>query len=300
MLKNSGNSQLLADSLKRHLDPVFKWTGGKRRELPVIEQYYPNFVKENQRPYNYVEPFVGAGAVYWSLDNLKGTNIINDFDEDVTLFYKAMKHQQGSFLADIGKTCLLYDKKLSPSHEKQEKNYYQWRVLDRNGGLTNLNIEKRASRFWIINQLAFSGMRRFNSKGEFNVPYGHYKSLNNHWLSEENHVALLKDTTILNGDYANVVLENDRPNTFIFVDPPYTEVMRTYSAGNTFSDQDQVKLAKILTHLKFAKFMIVINSSEFTRSLYFNQIKCAYPMNYGVNIKNRFPGKTEHFIATNY
>lgn len=32
--------------------------------------------------------------------------------------------------------------------------------------------------YFFINKTAYSGMIRYNSKGQFNVPYGRYKNLN--------------------------------------------------------------------------------------------------------------------------
>jgi len=48
------------------LKPLFKWTGGKRKEIKIFKEYYPDFIKENN--FRYIEPFFGGGSVYWSLE----------------------------------------------------------------------------------------------------------------------------------------------------------------------------------------------------------------------------------------
>ncbi len=283
------------------LSPVFKWTGGKRRELSVIEKFYPSFVKDGSS-YRFVEPFVGGGAVFWALNNTAGVNVVNDFDAELANFYKQMKAQDDVFLKHVEEASALYgaDKRDDVWHKKQEANYYHWRNLDRDGGISKLSDAERAARFWIVNQLAFSGMRRFNSKGEFNVPYGHYKNLNSSLLTEKEHVDLLAKTTVLNGDYKQVVLNNDVDDCFMFVDPPYTRVMKTYSASNEFGEDSQRELADTLKGLKKAKWMVVIDKSDLTLELYSSFIVHTYELSYGVNIKNRFSTKVEHIIATNY
>lgn len=279
--------------------PLFKWTGGKRREIKHFSPFYPDFVK-NEEKYTFVEPFVGAGAVYWSLNNVNGKNIINDFDEDVANFYRQVALQPEEALKKIEELSDLFFMKDVDNHAERELGYYTWRNLDRKGGLANLSPEDRFARFFIVNQLAFSGMRRFNAAGEFNVPFGHYKNFNAAALRSPEHTALLKATDIFTGDYKPVVDANDNDNTFIFIDPPYTRVMKTYSADNEFGEDKQYELRDTLAGLKKAKWMVVIDKSELTSELYKDYIKHTYGLSYGVNIKGRFDTAVEHIVATNY
>ena len=281
------------------LTPMFKWTGGKRREIKHFSPYYPDFVKE-EKEYNYVEPFAGAAATFWSLNNLTGTNVINEFDPELINFYTQVKMQNKDFIKYVAEAVSLYKDNSSESHDKQEAMYYKWRNLDRNDGLSKLDDAKRAARFYIVNQLAFSGMRRFNGAGEFNVPYGHYKNLNDTVLTSAAHVKLLQNTELITGDYSIPVADNDKENTFIFLDPPYTRVMKKYSADSEFGDEEQYVLAETLKNLEAAKWMIVIDKSALTEKLYKDYIKHSYALSYGVNIKNRFSTAVEHIIATNY
>lgn len=292
-----------------HLSPMFKWTGGKRREISIIEKFFPDFIKRGEK-YDFIEPFVGGGAVFWYLNNTTGNNVINDFDKDVTNFYQQVKEQSPEFLSYIDKACEKFNKTHASNsgkngdelHDQQEKEYYYWRNLDKDGGLSKLSKEQQAARFWIVNQLSFSGMRRFNSKGEFNVPFGHYKNLNNKLISSSKHIELLSKTLILNGDYSNAIKDYDKNNTFIFLDPPYTRVMKNYSGSDDseFGDAEQKKLAETLKNIKNASWMIVIDKSELTEELYDEHIVHTYDLNYGVNIKNRIDQSVQHIIATNY
>jgi DNA adenine methylase len=282
-------------NMTKTLNPMFKWTGGKRREIQHFAPYYPDFVKNNQT----FEPFAGAGATFWALKNT-GENILNDYDYDIINFYRNVKTQNPVFLNFINEAVKLFQHTTPNSHNIQEKMYYDWRNKDRNNGLKKLSNAERAARFYIVNQLAFSGMRRFNAAGEFNVPYGHYKNLNNTLLTNPEHINLLKRTTLTVGDYNTTLTNNDKPNTFIFIDPPYTRVMKTYSADNNFGDNEQHILADNLKNLKNAQWMIIIDKSLLTTKLYKNYIKHSYPIKYGVNIKNRFNTDVEHLIATNY
>jgi DNA adenine methylase len=288
-----------------YLDPLYKWTGGKRKEIKVFSSYYPDFVKNSEK-YTFVEPFFGGGAVYWSLNADK--NVINDIDVELVNFLNEAKtnpeeiRQAIKLVGDSIKSVseLEKSKQLTIAEAKTNRGeyYYDWRNKDRKDGLKSLTPLDRAIRFYIVNQLAFNGMRRFNSRGEFNIPYGNYKSININ-LSDK-HVELLQRTKIMNGSYKDVMLENDTENTFIYLDPPYTREFKEYSHENVFGPDQQIELANIFKSMKNAKVMIIINKDEFTSELYNGYIKHTYDLKYSTNIKNRYDNSVQHLLITNY
>ncbi len=227
--------------------------------------------------------------------------MINELDAEVVNFYEAVARQDPEMITAIQQVANLFSKGLaSGGRDEQAAAYYAQRDLDRGGGLAGLSSGLRAARFFVVNQLAFSGMRRFNADGEFNIPFGHYKSFNNQVITSPRHVALLKNTTITCSSYEQALAASDNPRTFIFLDPPYTRVMKTYSAGSTFGEDHQRLLAAHLKAMQHASWMVVIDKSELTLELYADHIVATYPVNYGVNIKNRFSQAAEHIVATNY
>lgn len=247
-----------------------------------------------------MEPFAGAASVYWALG--QPNSHLNDTDTELINFYRVVQSGDQRFVDEVTKVADLFGKtKRTPAdRDAQAAAYYAHRNLDRAGGLATLPDWQRAARFFIVNQLAFSGMRRFNSSGEFNIPFGHYKSFNAKVLTSKPHRDLLATTTVTCGGYDKVLPSCDNPNTFIFLDPPYTRVMNTYSAGNPFGEAQQRKLAADLKGLQHASWMLIIDKSELTVELYGDHITHTYPVNYGVNIKNRFDQGAEHILATNY
>ena len=52
--------------LKDRLSPILKWAGGKEQELKYIHPAMPK-----KKFNNYYEPFVGGGAVYFSINSNK-------------------------------------------------------------------------------------------------------------------------------------------------------------------------------------------------------------------------------------
>ena len=71
--------------LRKTLSPIIKWAGGKERELKYI---LPNLPLHFAR---FIEPFVGGGAVYFSI--VGKSMLINDKSKDLTNFYlQVQKH----------------------------------------------------------------------------------------------------------------------------------------------------------------------------------------------------------------
>lgn len=286
------------------LDPLYKWTGGKRKEIKTFSPWYPDFVSGGD--YTYVEPFFGGGAVYWSLNAPR--NIINDVDLELINFLEQMKcnpdtivkgvNELGEKLSQISKKEKKKEISISSAKELRGEFYYPLRNLDRKDGLSSLSPSDRAFRFYVVNQLAFNGMRRFNSRGEFNVPYGNYRTISLNFTQE--HFDLLQRTRISSGNYLEVIQREDKKNTFIYLDPPYTREFNEYSPGHGFGPEEQIKLRDAIVGIKNAKVMLIINSDDFTRSLYQDMIVHKYGLKYSTNIKNRFDNGVEHLVVCNY
>ena len=71
-------------TIKREpLNPIVKWSGGKKDELKQILPYLPeNFTI-------YLEPFIGGGALYFHLNPEKA--VINDVHKELVDLYQSIK-----------------------------------------------------------------------------------------------------------------------------------------------------------------------------------------------------------------
>lgn len=81
------------------LTPLLKYPGGKTKELKYIMPALPRSIK------NYYEPFIGGGAVYFSVasDSLQNVQhyYINDRSDDLMLLYRAVGQQDPDFHAAV-------------------------------------------------------------------------------------------------------------------------------------------------------------------------------------------------------
>jgi len=273
----------------KHLKPIIKWTGGKRKEIKIIADYFPDFVRNNE-PYTYVEPFVGGGAVYWQLNNIGGKNIINDYDRELINFYRLYAENNKELQDKINRLAEIKDL------NELKKIFYHYRNMDRNGMIDTLSPVDLAVRFYVMLSLAFCGMRRFNLKGQCSNSFSYQDSILP-LVYTLDHTNLLQSSTITQGDFELIIKANDNPKTFIFVDPPYLREINHYSPHTSFLENEHKRLAKCLRSLKHASFMMVINTSDFILELYDQLIKKEYDYKYSVGNKST---PIKHLIISNY
>jgi DNA adenine methylase len=154
---------------------------------------------------------------------------------------------------------------------------------------------KQALRYFYLNKTAYSGLMRYNSKGEFNTPYGNYKNPNFEITQEQ--IKLIKRTEIYNCDFREIPITYKKDD-FCFIDPPYSGTWGGYNKV-LFTDEDQEDLYHWFLN-NLAKVMIVINKVPFIESLYKRYIKDEYNITYGIDVKNGQKKVKTHLIITNY
>ena len=274
--------------------PLFKWSGGKRRETQHVNELKPEKFKI------FCEPFVGGGAVLFNIAHNK--NLVGDTSADVINFYNIVKSHGKTFIDDLNSFASNYKSTIDDIKPKMREEfkvladeYYHWRDGE------HTSDYDLAKRFYILRNLAFGGMLRYNRNGKFNVPYGYYKNFKQlDW--NETYEALFDNSTFHHQDWHKTVA-NVGSDDFVFLDPPYTREFTKYSAEGDFGEKEHRKLADWFAS-RSARAMIILNKDDFTESLYTNFIKKEYEFSYGVRYRkdrlNKDDVTTYHFVATNY
>ncbi len=186
--------------------------------------------------------------------------------------------------------------------------YMNFRYLYNNKEIAKENPKLHCALFFFIRNYAYSAMFRYSSKGDFNVPYGgiaynkkQLKKKLEYYKSTEllNH---FKKTKIFNLDFEDFLRKiNTKKSDFIFLDPPYDSEFNTY-AMNSFTKEDQKRLANYLINECKAKWMMIIKNTDFILSLYDKDgIKIqTFDKEYVVSFMNRNDRKVTHLLITNY
>lgn len=186
--------------------------------------------------------------------------------------------------------------------------YMFFRALYNDKSLMASDIALATAMFVFIRNYAYSGMFRYNDKGEFNVPYGGIGY--NHKTMRKKHAYYLsaslsehfKKTSIENLDFEDFFHKcPPTKDDFVFLDPPYDTEFSTY-AQNEFGRADQERLANYLINECKGKWMMVIKYTPFIYDLYDKpgiRIK-TFDKKYLVSFMNRNDKKAEHLIIMNY
>lgn len=365
----------------KNLSPILKWAGGKEQELKYILPNVPsNFVR-------FIEPFVGGGAVYFSMKNKD--MLINDKSIELTSLYNNIKYKNKSFVSNLQSLQVAWvglEKVLDNNIEFFNVVYSKYKLnkIDKDKLITNIehfindnktefksllntnllvhydifekellrNISAKLIRmkdledkkgnlpekdiydnfecglkgsfymfirtlynkydnseyFYFIREYCYSSMFRYNSNGEFNVPYGGISYNRKNFQRKIDYIKSKElQTHFVNTDIYNLDFEEflDKikltKNDFIFLDPPYDTDFSSY-VNNTFDKQDQERLADYLINKCPAKFMLVIKNTDFILNLYDKKglYITSFDKTYMVSFKGRNNRDCEHLLITNY
>lgn len=222
LLKEEHSKQMIMQFLElaKPLKPPLKWAGGKRRLvpylLPILKQYQPSRL---------VEPFCGGLAIALAL--MPKDALLNDINPHLINFYQWLK--KGFYI----ETAMKND----------EAMYYLYR--DRFNKLIKkgkYNTEEAASLFYYLNKTGFNGLCRFNNSGEFNTPFGEYKTIN-YKRDFSEYKDLFSKFIFSYDDFEKLQIT---PNDVIYADPPYDVEFTKYAKEN-FLWEDQERLANWLS-----------------------------------------------------
>lgn len=186
--------------------------------------------------------------------------------------------------------------------------YMNYRCLYNDRDIRTNKPKLYCALFLFIRNYAYSGMFRYSSKGDFNVPYGGI-AYNSKLMEKKLNYYQSKDLKkhfekahIYNLDFEEF-LRTVKPmaDDFVFLDPPYDSEFSTY-AQNDFTREDQERLANYLINECRAKWMMIIKNTDFIYGLYNKEginIR-TFDKEYLVSFMNRNDKKVTHLLITNY
>ena len=223
--------------------PFLKWVGGKTNLLKDLEKNLPKEIK-NKKPFVYVEPFLGGGAMFFYL--LNNYNIekayLNDINKKLISVYTDIKNNVEPLISILKNLELEYFN--IKTHDYKKELYLEKRTL-----FNSLKpCVNKSALFIFLNKTSFNGMYHENQKGEFNIPFG---KMNPKVICND---ALLKrlsnsfkNVEFSSKSFEDLLIKKSKSPVFYYLDPPYRPISNTssfkaYSSENDFNDSLQKKL----------------------------------------------------------
>lgn len=253
-----------------------------------------------------------------------GTDLFNKlFDENFTLSNDELLKEIKKNLIDklgrmkeleIKKQSLLSGKDIRDNIETgfrsgfymHFRNIYNDIILKRNHS-KKLAGEEKSANFYFIREYCYGSMFRYNSKGEFNIPYGGIaynkknfkRKIDNLFSSDV--IELFRNTEIYNLDFEEFLnMIKPEKEDFIFLDPPYDSDFSDYES-RSFNRSDQERLADFL-YTTSGQFILIIKDTPFISNLYTGKkgIRMLnFDKQYTYNVRGRNDRDVSHLIITN-
>ncbi len=268
-----------------------RYPGGKSKALKQILPLIPLNISE------FREPFVGGGSVFLAIRSLLKDRVksywINDLNYDLFCFWAQTQDNVERLVS-----------RLAEMHTKHDDGRALFERLTKQKDLLNTHEDmlsefERASRFFVLNRITFSGL----------VDSGGYSqsAFDTRWTASSID-RVKKVSEYLGGvkitckDYSDVIFK-DGEGVFLFLDPPYwkTTASRLYgvrgSLHTAFNHEQFAENMKKCRH----KWLITYDDCPAVRHLFkFADIQ-AWTLQYGMNNYGKtIAPKGEELFIKNY
>lgn len=146
---------------------LVRWAGGGLPQKRISDKVL-RIVLDVYRGGRFIDPFVGEGAVLFSLLDLSPAKvsfsefIVSDADKHLIQLYKALQLYGRCFVKQL--------ETLFCEETNNAEAYYEFR--ERFNTSQKLNVLERSAIFFYLNHHSFNGLRLYNDEGEFVTPFG--------------------------------------------------------------------------------------------------------------------------------
>lgn len=215
---------------KQCVKSPLNYTGGKTKLLPQILPLFPDKVG------TFVDLFCGGCNVG---SNVNADKVIyNDYMSQIIELFKNWKDTNFEDTIQYIETQI---EKFNLSKQNQEgflelrKQYNEYRDI---------------RDLFVLVAYAFNHQIRFNSKGEYNMPFGKDRSEYNKNMKTNliNFITRIQeqDSTFLNKSFDELNIEEFTKDTFVYADPPYLITVASYNENGGWNEQMEYKLLEYL------------------------------------------------------
>ncbi len=242
------------------IKPVAPYIGGKsklaKRIIAII-----NDIEHD----TYAEAFVGMGGVFLRRNQRPKSEVINDFNSELAIFYRILQRHYVPFMEMMRYqiTC---------------RTHFERLVATPVSVLTDL---ERAARFLYMQRTAFGGKVACNNFG-VSVGYGGRFDITKLGSMLDDLHGRMAGVIIECLSYEKFIPRYDRVKTLFYLDPPYFGNENDYGKG-LFKRSDFEKLANILENIK-GRFILSINDKPEIRAIFKAFDMDKVELNYSISV----------------
>jgi len=232
--------------------PAIRWAGGKSRLLKWILPLIPKHVC-------YCEPFAGGLAVLLAKPRSQ-VEVVNDINGDLVTFYRCVRFHPDVLLTELEFVL------------NSREEFYDFRDQP---GLTDI---QKAARWFFRNKTGFAG-----SVDSFGVSPSVGSSSRSARMETIRALSFRLDRVCIEHvSWEKCLALYDRPSTFFFLDPPYTDC-RQDNYGS-WTNTDVQSLRERLDKLR-GKWLLTLNDTAAIRAIFADCKLAAVSRARGINNK---------------
>lgn len=237
--------------------PIGRMGGKSKIATQLIDMFPPPDEYDT-----YVEPFVGAGNIFFRKEKYNHKEVINDLDVDVYTVMNGLKKNSNYIDRSFNRSI--------------DKDYFN-------------SIKSKKSAVHVLERLKTSFFQRGRS-------YSKPRDGQYHYVKTDFKVygPRLRDTIVMNQSFEKVISMYDSNRTFFYLDPPYESLVQTDYKDYVTPDEVYNSVANIKGY-----FMLSYNDSRHIRNLFkdynIRKIKTKYA--HTQHIDDR---KVSELVITNY
>ena len=242
--------------MSNYIKSPMNYTGGKYKLLPQILPFFPTEIN------TFVDLFTGGGNI---AVNVNANKIIaNDFEPHIIGIYKTFQKYE---IEELIKTIEVAIQAFGLTIENAD-NFNNFRAY------YNKHIEDGYSfimpiMLYVLICYSFNHQFRFNSKGEFNMPFGKNRSQWNDTMKKNLinfHKAITEKNIIFtNKDFNELKIDKLSSNDFVYCDPPYLITCATYNEKDGWNENCERKLLELLDKLNSQSVKFALSNVLFSK-----------------------------------
>lgn len=217
------------------ISPIFYMGNKKKLISKGLIDLFPNDINM------FVDLFGGSGIV--SMNVVANKYILNELDKNVFNFYEMFKNKNFEEIVlkilkniEIFKMKRIGVKQNSEESEEFKEKYSQLRKY--------ANKTKDVVNIYTCMFYAFSQQMRFNSSGDFNMPFGNgaFTETNEQYIKDGCNFFNSDNVVITNKDFRDLKASKLSKSDFVYLDPPYFNTTATYNENGGWTEKDEEDL----------------------------------------------------------
>ena len=248
---------------KKYVKSPMNYTGGKYKLLHQIEPLFPEDINL------FVDLFTGGGNI---AVNVKANKIVaNDCEENIIGIYKTFQGYDNvdELIGQIEEIIKTYGLTIddTEAYNKFRKDYNCLRTSQ--GDYSPLSSYNINILLYVLICYSFNHQYRFNSKGEFNMPFGKERSqwnenMKNNLINFHQRIKE-KDIVFLNKDFRQLKVDKLGNDDFVYCDPPYLITCATYNEKDGWNQECEEDLLKLLDELDTKKIKFALSNVLYSK-----------------------------------